>query len=81
MALERNPDAADAMLDARWEIASHGWRWIDYQFIPEAEEIEHLERAVEIHRQVTGFLAGGFLPWPNQSQYAPNHGRARELRL
>ena len=29
-ALERNPDAARAMVDAGWEVASHGWRWIDY---------------------------------------------------
>jgi peptidoglycan/xylan/chitin deacetylase (PgdA/CDA1 family) len=29
-ALERNPDAARAMVAAGWEVASHGWRWIDY---------------------------------------------------
>ena len=33
MALERNPDAVAAMLEADWEIASHGLRWIDYQFV------------------------------------------------
>ena len=26
MALERNPDAVAGMLEAGWEIASHGWR-------------------------------------------------------
>jgi len=26
MALERNPEAAQAMMDAGFEIASHGWR-------------------------------------------------------
>ena len=31
MALERNPAAAAAMVEAGFEIASHGWRWIDYQ--------------------------------------------------
>ena len=60
MALERNPWAVEAMLDARWEIASHGWRWIDYQFMAESEEIEHLERAVEIHTRVTGSAPEGF---------------------
>ena len=31
MALERNPAAVEAMLQADWEIASHGYRWIDYK--------------------------------------------------
>ena len=53
-ALERNPDAVRAMLDAGWEIASHGLRWIDYQAVGEAEEREHLRRAVEIHTRLTG---------------------------
>jgi putative urate catabolism protein len=54
MALERNPDAVEAMLAADWEIASHGYRWIDYQFIAEDLERQHLEKAVEIHTRVTG---------------------------
>ena len=54
MALERNPDAVEAMLAAEWEIASHGYRWIDYQFISEKKEREHIKRAIEIHSRVTG---------------------------
>jgi putative urate catabolism protein len=54
MALERNPQAVAAMLDAGWEIASHGYRWIDYQDIDEATEKEHLDKAIEIHTRVTG---------------------------
>ncbi len=54
MALERNPGVVDAMLKADWEIASHGYRWIDYQSIPEAIEREHLQKAIEIHQRVTG---------------------------
>lgn len=54
MALERNPDAVKAMLDANWEIASHGLRWIDYQYIPEDVEREHLQQAIDIHTRVTG---------------------------
>jgi putative urate catabolism protein len=60
MALERNPDAVEAMLSAEWEIASHGWRWIDYQYVPEEVEKEHLERALEIHTRVTGSPPRGF---------------------
>ena len=54
MAMERNPDAVKAMLDANWEIASHGYRWINYQFVEESIEREHMARAVEIHERMTG---------------------------
>jgi putative urate catabolism protein len=54
MALERNPDAARAMVDAGFEIASHGWRWIDYQYVDEATEREHIGLAVAAIERVTG---------------------------
>jgi putative urate catabolism protein len=54
MALERNPDGVAAMLESGWEIASHGWRWIDHQGMPEDEEREHIRRVVEIHERVAG---------------------------
>ena len=54
MALQRNPDVVAAMKKANWEIASHGYRWIDYQFIDEATERKHLQRALEVHAEVTG---------------------------
>jgi putative urate catabolism protein len=54
MALQRNPEAVAAMLEADWEIASHGYRWIDYQYFGEEAEREHLQKAIAIHRQVTG---------------------------
>ena len=54
MALERNPEAVIAMQDAGWEIASHGYRWIDYQSVAEATERDHLQKAIEIHTSVTG---------------------------
>ena len=54
MALARNAEAVAAMQDADWEIASHGYRWIDYQDVDEATEKAHLEKAIGIHTQVTG---------------------------
>ncbi len=54
MAMGRNPDAVNAMLDSNWEIASHGYRWIDYQFMEEDIEREHMQRAIEIHTRLTG---------------------------
>jgi putative urate catabolism protein len=54
MALERNPDAVEAMQEAGWEIATHGYRWIDYQHVGEATERAHMRQALEIHERVTG---------------------------
>ena len=54
MALERTPAVVNAMLDGGHEIASHGWRWINYQDVPERIEREHLMRAIDIHTRVTG---------------------------
>ena len=54
MAMERNPAVVEAMLAAGHEIASHGWRWINYQDAPEALEREHMARAIEIHTRLTG---------------------------
>jgi allantoinase len=54
MALERNPAIVEAFLKAGHEIASHGWRWINYQDIPERIEREHMAMAIDIHRRLTG---------------------------
>jgi putative urate catabolism protein len=54
MALARNPEAVAAMKEANWEIASHGYRWIDYKYFGEDVEREHLQKAIAIHTKVTG---------------------------
>ncbi len=54
MALERNPGIIEAMQGEEWEIASHGYRWIDYQSIEEEDEREHLQQAIRIHSALTG---------------------------
>ncbi len=59
MALQRNEMAVDSMLESGWEIATHGYRWIDYQFVPEQLELEHLDTAIEIHKQLTGTSPAG----------------------
>ncbi|MGF1563405.1 MAG: allantoinase PuuE [Geminicoccaceae bacterium] len=54
MALARNPEAAQAMKEAEWEIASHGHRWIDYQTIDEEVEREHMRAAIAVHEKLFG---------------------------
>ena len=54
LAIERNPEAAIAMHEAGHELASHGYRWIDYQFVDEATERDHMERAIAAHQRILG---------------------------
>ena len=54
MALARNPEAVSAMVEADWEIACHGLRWIDYQHVPVEQEREHMQRAIAWHEELTG---------------------------
>jgi putative urate catabolism protein len=77
MALERNPEAAAAFKAAGHEIASHGWRWIDYQFVDEGVEREHLARAVETIAKLTGERPLGWYTGrdsPNTRRLVVEHG-------
>jgi chitin deacetylase len=53
-ALERNPEAVAAMLEANWEIASHGLKWIDYRGFSREAERAHMREAIALHARVTG---------------------------
>jgi allantoinase len=60
MALARNPDLTQAMAAAGHEIACHGWRWINYHGVAEAEERAHIALAVETVRRLTGSAPVGW---------------------
>jgi putative urate catabolism protein len=70
-AMARNPAAVEAMLESGWEIASHGYRWIDYQHFPEEIEAEHIAKAIEIHKELTGERPLGWY----QGRTSPNTAR------
>ena len=59
-ALERSPDQVAAMTEAGWEIASHGFKWIEYRDFTEAEERAHIDKAKAIHTSVTGSAPRGW---------------------
>jgi len=71
MAMARNPQAVEAMVTAGWEIASHGYRWIDYQNVPLEIEREHIAKAIELHASVTGARPLGWY----QGRTSPNTAR------
>jgi allantoinase len=68
MALERNPEAAAEIAGSGFEVACHGQRWIDYQFVPEEIERADLLRNIEtitrlVGRRPVGWYTGR--PSPN----------------
>ncbi len=54
MAAERAPQIIERALADGHEIASHGLRWINYHGMDEAEERDHIARAVEILTRICG---------------------------
>jgi allantoinase len=77
MALLRNPDAARAMVEGGHEVASHGWRWIDYQNMPIAEERKHFKLAIAAIKKTTGAAPVGWYTGrmsSNTRRLAVEHG-------
>jgi putative urate catabolism protein len=54
MALERNPEVCKAIKDAGYEIACHGWKWVDYQNISKSVEKKHMDRAIKTIKKIFG---------------------------
>lgn len=46
LALERNPQASEAIRTAGYDVCSHGWRWIKHWLLNPEEEAEHIRKAV-----------------------------------
>ena len=54
LALERNPPAAKLIRDGNCDICSHGWRWVEHWKLTEAEEREHVRKAVASLERTVG---------------------------
>jgi len=78
MALERNPDAAAHIAASGFEVACHGYRWIDYQYIAEDEERAHMLRNIDIISRMIGRPPVGWYtgrPGPNTRRLVVETGR------
>ena len=78
MALERNPPLVARFMALGHEIACHGWRWIHYQHMDEADEKKHMKLATEIIHLMTGgkWPAGWYTgrDSPNTRRLVAEHG-------
>ena len=60
MALERNKDVCSAIRKANYEVASHGWRWIDYQNVSKKKEKNDMKLAVKSIKKNFGAQPAGW---------------------
>jgi len=77
MALQRHPELTAAFKELGHEIACHGWRWISYQTMGEAQEREHMRIGMEIIEQLTGERARGWYTGrdsPNTRRLVADYG-------
>jgi peptidoglycan/xylan/chitin deacetylase (PgdA/CDA1 family) len=60
-AAKRNPELTRAFVEDGHEIVSHGYRWLDYQTIPEEVEREHVRRGIETIERIAGVRPVGWM--------------------
>ena len=53
-AMQRSPTQVKAMMEAGWEIASHGLKWVEHKDMPEEVERASIAEAIRIHKEITG---------------------------
>ena len=54
LALKNNPEVCEAIKKGNYEIASHGYRWIDYQDVKKSIEKKHMQQAVKTIKEIFG---------------------------
>jgi len=54
LALERNPPAAEAIKASGFDICCHGWRWVPHYKLTEADERDHIQRAIASFERIMG---------------------------
>lgn len=59
-ALMRAPEQVQAMLDADWEIASHGYKWVEHKDMPREVEAAQIAEAIRLHTVATGSRPQGW---------------------
>ena len=60
LALQKNPEICQAIKNSNFEIASHGYRWIDYQYVDKEIEINHILKCYELIKDLFGEYPSGW---------------------
>lgn len=60
LALERNPEAAAVIREAGYDVCCHGWRWVKHFQLSEAEERDHIRRAIASLEKTVGHRPDGW---------------------
>ena len=60
LAGEQNPQALQAMIEAGFDLQPHGWRWIDYEDVPEAHERGYIAKSIAQVKALTGKAPLGY---------------------
>ena len=60
LALEQNNEVCSAIKGANFEVASHGYRWIDYQYIDQKTEEDHIIKCNETIKNIFGYYPSGW---------------------
>jgi putative urate catabolism protein len=53
-ALQRSPLQTKAMIEAGWEIASHGLKWVEHRGMPLEEERASIAESIRLHTELVG---------------------------
>jgi putative urate catabolism protein len=54
LAIARNRELADYLVEHNYDICAHGFRWIDYQFVDEKTEREHIKDCISVLTEYLG---------------------------
>ena len=54
LAIARNRELADYLVDQNYDICAHGFRWIDYQYVDEKTEREHIKDCISVLTECLG---------------------------
>ena len=54
LALKQNPEVCHAIKNGDYEIAAHGYRWIDYQDVKKSVEKKHMQQAINAIKDIFG---------------------------
>ena len=60
LALKKNFEVCEAIKKGNYEVAAHGYRWINYQNIKKSVEKKHMQLAIKTIKDIFGYRPNGW---------------------